>query len=127
MLSSLSGGSFISPHVGPMNGILRCHLPLLIPNECGLRVGGEVVEWVEGKVLVFDDSFVHDVWNGSNETRIVLFFNAWHPALSLPERKALANVRRAYNNTPPGRHWLKRNEQVRRLSVNSETAATSGS
>ncbi|MCM2370145.1 aspartyl/asparaginyl beta-hydroxylase domain-containing protein [Aporhodopirellula aestuarii] len=117
MLSSLNPRSYIPPHVGPINGILRCHLPLLVPDNCGLRVGGEEITWTEGKVLVFDDSFVHEVWNQSDQVRIVLFFNAWHPALSLPERQALANVRRAYNQTPAGRNWLHRNEEARTSTV----------
>ena len=117
MLSALNPHSFIPPHVGPLNGILRCHLPLLIPENCGLRVGGELVEWVEGKVLVFDDSFVHEVYNHSNALRIVLFFNAWHPALSTAERNALANVRTAYGQSPAGRSWLKRNEEPRRSTI----------
>lgn len=117
MLSALNPNSYIPPHVGPMNGILRSHLPILIPENCGLRVGGEDVEWTEGKVLVFDDSFVHEVYNRSNGVRVVLFFNAWHPALSQPERQALAGLRRAYNNTPAGRNWLKRNEEVRTSTV----------
>ncbi len=117
MLSALNPHSFIPPHVGPINGILRCHLPLLIPPNCGLRVGGETVEWVEGKVLVFDDSFVHEVFNRSDELRIVLFFNAWHPVLSASERNALVNLRVAYNQTPAGRSWLKRNEQPRKSTI----------
>lgn len=117
MVSALNPGSHIPPHVGPLNGILRCHLPLHIPDGCGLRVGGKDVEWEEGKILVFDDSFVHEVWNHSDEVRIVLFFNAWHPVLSEAERKSLAELRRAYNATPIGQKWLKNQEKARPSSV----------
>ena len=117
MYSSLNPQSRIPPHVGPLNGILRCHLPILVPDGCGLRVGGQDVTWTEGEILVFDDSFVHEVWNHSDDVRIVLFFNAWHPCLSADERTALAELRRAYNNTPVGREWLKRQETTRPSSM----------
>lgn len=123
MVSALNPRSHIPPHVGPLNGILRCHLPLHIPNGCGLRVGGEDVEWEEGKVLVFDDSFVHEVWNDSDEVRIVLFFNAWHPCLSENERLALAELRRAYNATPIGKQWLSNQEKARPSSIQVVEAA----
>jgi hypothetical protein len=121
MLSALNPHSHIPPHVGPLNGILRCHLPVLVPEGCGLRVGGEDVEWQEGRILVFDDSFVHEVWNNSKELRVVLFFNIWHPCLSDPERTALANLREAYHALPVGENWLKRQEEVR-----PSTLTTSG-
>ncbi len=38
--------------------------------------------WEEGKVIVFDDSFEHEVWNDSKQERIVLLLNFWHPDLS---------------------------------------------
>ncbi len=124
MLSVLNPHAHIPPHVGPLNGILRCHLPLFVPKGCGLQVGGEKVEWQEGRILVFDDSFVHDVWNDSDELRIVLFFNAWHVCLSPDERAALATLRRAYNGTPVGRNWLKRQEEARPSTVTEKAAAT---
>lgn len=122
MFSALNAGSYIPPHVGPLNGILRVHLPLLVSPECGLRVGGEDVTWEAGKILIFDDSFVHNVWNHSEEVRVVLFFNAWHPCLSKEERLALANLRRAYNDTPIGRHWLKHQEKSRPSTFQSMSA-----
>ncbi len=79
LFSALNPACRIIPHVGPMNGILRGHLALMIPPECALKVGGQVTSWQEGKVLVFDDSFVHEVWNHSSELRVVLFLNFWHP------------------------------------------------
>ncbi|MEZ6127488.1 MAG: aspartyl/asparaginyl beta-hydroxylase domain-containing protein [Planctomycetaceae bacterium] len=113
MFSALNSGSYIPPHVGPLNGILRAHLPLIVSDGCGLRVGENDAAWTEGEFLIFDDSFVHTVWNHSDQVRIVLFFNLWHPCLSAEERHALANLRRAYNNTPFGRNWLKQQETSR--------------
>lgn len=66
----------IAEHRGPFKAYLRYHLGLLIPKEkekCALRLGGEIRHWDEGKSLVFDDTFRHDAWNKSDETRVVLF------------------------------------------------------
>ncbi|XP_041378657.1 aspartate beta-hydroxylase domain-containing protein 2-like isoform X2 [Gigantopelta aegis] len=51
----------ITPHYGPTNMRLRCHLGLIIPPKCALDVDGEKREWKEGEVTVFDDSFSHSV------------------------------------------------------------------
>jgi aspartyl/asparaginyl beta-hydroxylase (cupin superfamily) len=72
----------IKPHCGPYNLRLRCHLGLIVPDDCGFRVGAETRSWEEGKCLVFDDSFFHEAWNKSNQTRIVLLIDSIHPDLS---------------------------------------------
>jgi aspartyl/asparaginyl beta-hydroxylase (cupin superfamily) len=83
-----------------MNGILRGHLALVVPPGCFVRVGPEERTWEEGKVLVFDDSFEHEVWNHSDSVRIVLFTNFWHPCLSEQEIKVLERFRTAYERGP---------------------------
>ena len=61
--------------------ILRCHLPLLIPNgsACKIRVGDETRHWEEGKLLIFDDSYEHEAWNESDEDRFILMFDIPNP------------------------------------------------
>jgi aspartate beta-hydroxylase len=39
---------------------------------------------------VFDDSYVHEAWNRSEHTRVVLIFDVWNPDLAIVEREALA-------------------------------------
>mmetsp|Transcript_18007 Transcript_18007/g.25235 ORF Transcript_18007/g.25235 Transcript_18007/m.25235 type:complete len:100 (+) Transcript_18007:680-979(+) len=39
-----------------------------------------------GKVLILDDSFDHEVWNESQEERVVLLLDIWHPYLSPEDR-----------------------------------------
>jgi aspartate beta-hydroxylase len=90
--SVLMPGSFIRPHCGPTNTRLRCHLGLITSNKCRLRVGSETREWKEGKCLVFDDSFEHEVWNDSNEERVVLIFDFWHPELTGVERMGIQQL-----------------------------------
>ena len=91
LFSVLRPGTHIPPHTGVMNGRLTVHLPLVVPPDCGaLAVGGQARPWQEGRCLVFDDSFVHEAWNRSAHTRVVLIFDLWHPGLSAAEREALA-------------------------------------
>ena len=89
LLSRLSAGAHIPPHAGVMNARLICHLPLIVPPGCGFRVGGEVREWREGELLVFDDSVEHEAWNHGDRDRVILIFDIWRPELSLEERAAV--------------------------------------
>jgi aspartyl/asparaginyl beta-hydroxylase (cupin superfamily) len=103
MFSSLNPHSRIPPHVGPMNGIVRAHLPLIVPQGCYIRVGSEERTWHEGKLLAFDDSFEHEVFNHSDQVRIVLFMNFWHPCFQTEELPVLERFRNAYEASPLSR------------------------
>lgn len=103
MFSALNPHSAIPPHYGPMNGIIRAHLPLVVPPGCYIKVGDEERTWVEGKLLVFDDSYLHQVWNHSDDVRIVLFMNFWDPCFSKEEIAVLERFREAYERTPYSR------------------------
>jgi aspartate beta-hydroxylase len=92
MFSVLEPGARIPPHRDSGNQLLTCHLGLIIPPHCGLRVGGETRLWAEGKCLIFDTSYEHEAWNSSDETRIVLLIDFWHPELSEVERQFLDQV-----------------------------------
>lgn len=90
MFSLLRGGARIAPHNGMHNARLICHLPLIVPPGCGFRVGNEVRQWEEGKLLIFDDTIEHEAWNDSGEDRVVLIFDIWRPELSEQEREEIA-------------------------------------
>jgi aspartate beta-hydroxylase len=90
--SILTPGTHIPPHTGVTNTRLTCHLPLIIPENCALRVGGEVHHWTQGHCVVFDDTFEHEAWNGSDRTRVVLIFDLWNVYLSQAEREAMAVI-----------------------------------
>jgi aspartate beta-hydroxylase len=92
-LSVLRGGTHIKRHFGPINTRLRCHLPFIVPEGARIRVGEEMHEWREGEFLVFDDSFDHEVWNDSDQERIVLIMDFWHPDLTRAERWAITEAR----------------------------------
>jgi aspartyl/asparaginyl beta-hydroxylase (cupin superfamily) len=90
MFSLLRPGARIAPHTGTHNTRLVCHLPLVVPPGCGFRVGNEVREWEEGKLLIFDDTIEHEAWNYSDQNRVVLIFDIWRPELSEQERREIA-------------------------------------
>jgi beta-hydroxylase len=73
--SSLLPGTHILPHCGYTSAVLRCHLGLKTPPNCGLRVGSKTREWRAGECFVFDDTYEHEAWNRSDETRTVLLID----------------------------------------------------
>src|SRR5260221_13721944 len=82
MSSSRAGDARRPPPNGRYKGVLRYHLGLKIPasdDRCGIRVGGEVARWEEGRSLVFDDTFEHEAWNDTDQTRVVLFVDVVRP------------------------------------------------
>jgi len=78
--SVVSENTWIRPHYGRTNKQLKLHLGLVVPDRNGgiykcpaeLRVANEVREWGKGDVMLFDDSFEHEVYNGCDTSRAVL-------------------------------------------------------
>lgn len=87
MFSILEPNTRIPAHTGTANTRLVVHLPLVVPPNCGFRVGGQQREWIPGEAFVFDDSIDHEAWNGSDMPRAVLIFTIWSPHLATPERE----------------------------------------
>jgi beta-hydroxylase len=79
--SYMNGQTHVKPHKGYSRMVLRCHLPLIVPDEklCALRVGDTVKHWKEGELMIFDDSFEHEAWNKTDERRVVLMFDIPNP------------------------------------------------
>ncbi len=73
-------------HTGTTNTRSIVHLPLVIPERCGFRVGSQMRVWRRGEAWVFDDTIEHEAWNDSDETRIVLICDIWNPFLTAAER-----------------------------------------
>lgn len=92
LFSVLRGGTHIPPHNGMLNTRLICHIPLIVPAGCRLRVGNETREVRRFEPMIFDDSIEHEAWNDSGETRVVLLFEIWRPELSAGERDALTTL-----------------------------------
>jgi len=100
-VSVLAPQTHLVAHCGPTNHRLRLHLPLLVPAEgrATMRVGdGEARPWVAGRVTILDDSFEHEIFNeATEETRVLLLIDVWHPQLTLAERDA---IRRHFGDEP---------------------------
>jgi hypothetical protein len=103
LFSLLRPGARIPPHHGVLNSRLICHLPLIVPDRCGFRVGNETRAWEEGKLLVFDDSMEHEAWNDSDRDRVVLIFDVWRPELGEADRRAITTMFEAIDDYPGGR------------------------
>lgn len=82
MFSVLAPGKHIPRHRGPYKGLLRAHLALLVPQpnlDCWIQVDEETAHWQEGKCIVFDDTYKHQVQNNTDGTRVVLFLDILRP------------------------------------------------
>ena len=80
--SILGPGYHIPAHRGVTKGILRAHLGLIIPRDaesCRIRVGDKIKVWRDGEIFVFDDTFEHEVWNDTEDERVILLFDFDRP------------------------------------------------
>jgi aspartyl/asparaginyl beta-hydroxylase (cupin superfamily) len=93
--SVLEPGQHIKAHWGYWKGFVRYHLGVIIPNDnrdkkCWIRVNpyaqergqsreaieqGETYYWHEGQAVLFDDTFLHDAANQTDQVRVVLFLD----------------------------------------------------
>jgi aspartate beta-hydroxylase len=105
MFSVLSPRTRIPPHTGIANTRLVLHLPLIVPEGCGFRVGAETRPWKVGEAWVFDDTVEHEAWNDSDAQRIILICDVWNPYLSEEERELIARTMAAmdaFSGAAPG-------------------------
>mmetsp|Transcript_1837 Transcript_1837/g.3114 ORF Transcript_1837/g.3114 Transcript_1837/m.3114 type:complete len:258 (-) Transcript_1837:85-858(-) len=89
IFSKLEPRTHIKAHCGPTNLRLTAHLGLVVPGppkDCRIRVRDEWHSWSSGKVLLFDDSYEHEVRNDTEESRVVLLLRVWHPGLTKVQR-----------------------------------------
>lgn len=81
--SLIPAGSIVKPHVGISVGArIRNQLCLVKPDDkqstaddVFIRVNGEKRVWALGRVITFDDGYLHDVKNLSSYDRIVLLYD----------------------------------------------------
>jgi len=88
-ISYLDPGKHIPPHRGPFRGILRYHICLFAPdalsdNPPWLRVDADKVPYAEGKDLLWDDTFEHEVLNPGPNPRIAVLLDIKRPVKSWP-------------------------------------------
>ena len=80
--SVMLAGAHVPRHTGPTKAILTAHLGLIVPlkrERCHMAVAEKDVVWENGKVVVFDDMFPHEVWNDTDEDRIILLLHLKRP------------------------------------------------
>ncbi|HEY4428341.1 MAG TPA: aspartyl/asparaginyl beta-hydroxylase domain-containing protein [Solirubrobacteraceae bacterium] len=102
MISILSPRKHILDHRGPYKGVLRYHLGLIVPKDaesCRIRVGDDYRHWEEGKSMIFDDTYNHEVWNDTDETRVVLFVDVMRP-LPFPDSAINEGIVKAIGYSP---------------------------
>lgn len=99
MFSIMEPGTHVPLHTGVSKALLNGHLALDIPSgDCAIEVGGEVRQWQEGKLLLLDDTFPHQVWNNTDAVRVVLLMQVRRPVgrvATLLGNAFLAAVRRS--------------------------------
>lgn len=111
--SILAPGKQIPPHRGPYNGLLRCHLGLIVPQPtasqsgCRMRVGPHRFGWTEGGTVVFDDTYEHEVHNDTDGMRVVLFLDVLRP-MRFPLDRLNAGLIRLVAASPYGRRCIRR-------------------
>jgi aspartate beta-hydroxylase len=94
--SILDPSTRIPAHTGITNTRCTVHLPLIVPPNCGFRVGSTTREWVQDLAWVFDDTIEHEAWNLSDTPRAVLIFDIWNPLLSPAERDMIQTATEVY-------------------------------
>lgn len=75
-------GTHLPRHYGPTNGMITCHLGLSIPKDrqkCRIAIDEKDYNWDDGKFLIFDDTYYHEVWNDTEENRVVLLMHVERP------------------------------------------------
>jgi aspartyl/asparaginyl beta-hydroxylase (cupin superfamily) len=91
--ASMKPNSAIKMHSDFTNFVLTSHLALDIPengkNKCRITVGDDCKQWINGEMMLFDTSIMHDAVNEANASRYILMFRVWHPELTKNERDAL--------------------------------------
>ena len=92
VLSALKPHTKIPPHHGVSNTRLVFHLPLIVPDHCGFRVGSETRPWVPGKAWVFDDTIEHEAWNDSDHLRVILLTDVRNPYVTQYEHDLYGEV-----------------------------------
>jgi aspartate beta-hydroxylase len=103
--SILDPNTRIPAHTGITNTRCTVHLPLIVPPNCGFRVGATTREWVADQAWVFDDTMEHEAWNLSDTPRAVLIFDIWNPLLTAAERDMIQVATEVY-----GRYYAQRPE-----------------
>ena len=81
MFALLPPGKTLGRHRDPYAGALRYHLGLATPNDdrCWIKVDGEPYSWRDGQDVLFDETYIHEAANQTEQRRIILFADVRRP------------------------------------------------
>ena len=81
MFASLPAGGELRAHRDPFAGALRYHLGLVTPNsdDCFILVDGQKHSWRDGEDVLFDETYIHEAHNNTDQNRIILFCDVNRP------------------------------------------------
>ena len=70
-----------------------CQPGLHIPRDCQLIVDGISLQWTEGQMLCFDETYLHAAQHDGSQTfgdaRVILIIDLWHPDLDAEQRSLI--------------------------------------
>ena len=133
IFSVLAPGTRIAPHCASTNIRWTAHLGLVVPKtgdqtanhhgvpKCGIRVANAWHTWEVGKMLVFDDSFEHEVRNDTDEVRAVLLMRFYNSAIEKEKRESIVSECRRLRSMETTRRYIpplpKRYEHFERMGL----------
>lgn len=75
--------TYVPRHRGVTSGLINVHLPLIVPPEaagrCEIRIDDTVHRWTPGEFLIFDETYEHEVWNDTQQPRVILLLQVLRP------------------------------------------------
>ncbi|MEP0322820.1 aspartyl/asparaginyl beta-hydroxylase domain-containing protein [Bauldia litoralis] len=86
-VSFLAPRKHIPRHRGPFRGVMRFHLGLQIPKQADgkpatiMMIDDQEYRIADGDILLWDDTFPHEVMNNADEPRIALLLDVWRPRM----------------------------------------------
>ena len=60
--------------------------------DCNITVDGQTKGWSQKECFLFDDSFLHSAHNFTDDSRIILIVDLWHPNLTIAEVKVMQEL-----------------------------------
>lgn len=119
LLVKLNPHKHLKRHRDPFALSLRYHLGLVTPNsdQCRLLVDGKSYSWADGDDVLFDETYVHEAMNNTDQERIILFCDVQRPMRGMVAKGFAKMVHRMIGfltvaNNEQGEHKSRLNEFV---------------
>jgi ornithine lipid ester-linked acyl 2-hydroxylase len=119
LYSVMLPGVHVPRHTGPTKAIITAHLGLVIPArraDCRMEINKRNVLWDAGRIVIFDDMYPHEVWNNTDEVRIVLLLHLKRP-LRFPGSQVRDFLIAALRSSPFVRDGVRNLERWEKLTA----------